>query len=107
VIETVWSAQPEVFPIWSFVESLPTRGLEMQSVNSGMKMEIIKGAEIHGLRGLSYQRKGGGTKDLCKGALTGDGKQGAGHASTPLGMLRVIQKVLKDGWSEQRGGGNR
>jgi hypothetical protein len=22
-------------------------------------------------------------------------------------MLRVIQKVLKDGWSEQRGGGNR
>lgn len=75
VIETVWSTQPKIFPIWSFVESLPTCGLEMQSVASGMKMEMIKGTQIHGLRGQSYQRKKGRTRDLREGALTGDGIQ--------------------------------
>lgn len=70
-------------------------------------MEMMKRAQIYSLREQSYQSKGARTKDLRKKSLTGDGKQVAGHGAMPLGMLRIIQKAHKVGWSEQRGRGKR
>lgn len=67
MIETVWSAQPKIFPVGPFVERLPTCGLEKQGDDSGMRMEIMKRAQTHGLR-----------------------RQRCGHATC---MLRIIQKV--------------
>lgn len=59
MIKTVWPVKPKIFAIWTFVESLLTCGLERQGGDLGMKTEMMKGVQRHGLRGEGYQREGG------------------------------------------------